>query len=234
MTTFIKEEENNIEFDFDSEILLSDAENTEKEVENKKNTKKRKSKAEKKDKPSKKQRKVAMSNKMLYPKVKVLPRSGYQFFMIKQAELSHNSEHTEDESVSSPNEKRPTKLQLWAQKWRSLSEEEKSVFTQMAVDDKKRYFDEVRECGYEIVDKSKLRRPGSAFLLFSRDKQKAVREEHGITYKEALIKIGEMWNDPHFSLEKEQYMATAKKLKEEWDAQRLASKEEEENTQNSS
>lgn len=167
----------------------------------KKVSRKRKVELDEDGKPIKK---VRMTNKVKYPNVKVQPRTAYQFFIMDKAK-----ELRDDPDKGKLNTKELSSL------WKTL--DDRSKWEEMAVADKKRFYDEVRSHGYEIKEyKKKPSRPCSAFLLFARDKQKEYREQHGVTYPEALKALGERWNNPDFHDERVPYVEEANRLKEQW------------------
>lgn len=162
---------------------------------------KRKAKTDEDGNPIKKAR---MTNKMKYPLVKVQPRTAYQYFIMEKAKEARDT-----------SDKPKLKTKELSDMWKSL--DDRSKWEEMAVADKQRFYDEVRSHGYEIKEKSKKpSRPCSAFLLYARDKQKEYREQHGVTYTEALKALGQRWNDPKFVDERTPYMEEANKRKEQW------------------
>jgi structure-specific recognition protein 1 len=149
-------------------------------------------------------KKVRQTNKVKYPKVKVQPRTAYQFFIM---EISKEASNNPDQP------KRKTKE--LAELWQKTTDRTK--FEEMAAADKQRFYEEVKANGYTIKEKKKKpTRPCSAFLLYAKDKQNEYREMHTCTYQEALKGLGERWNDPQFADERTPFIEEANRRKEQW------------------
>lgn len=154
-------------------------------------------------------KKLRMTNKTKYPNVKeIQPRTAYQFYIMEKSAENH-------EKIKEDPECSKLKTKELSSQWRMV--EDRTKWNELAVADKKRFFDAVRECGYEVKEKSnKPTRPCTAFLLYARSKQKNYRDEHGTTYPETLTILGKRWKDPMHEDERTPFIEEANRLKEQW------------------
>lgn len=166
-------------------------------------SKKRKIKYDENGNPIKKSR---QTNKTKYPLVKVQPRTAYQFFIMEKAEEVRSG------GPDVPKLKTKELSELWQ------ATEDRTKWLDMAKDDRVRFLDEVKSHGYEVKEPNKKpARPCSAFLLFARANQKEYRDEHNVSYGEALKALGVQWKDPNFDSIKAPFIEEAKRHKEEWE-----------------
>jgi hypothetical protein len=164
-------------------------------------------------------KKLRMTNKTRYPNVKdVQPRTAYQFFIMEK------SGENRDKITADP-EHPKLKTKELSDQWKMI--DDRTKWNDMAIEDKKRFYDAVRECGYEVKEKvKKPTRPCTAFLLYARSKQKEYRDEHGTSYPETLMILGKRWKDPMFEDERTPYIDEANKLKEQWNIEHGIGKKE--------
>jgi len=118
----------------------------------------------------------------LYPGVSPYVRTNFMFFSKDQKENKK-----EGEVLSS---------KLIAERWASLTPEEKEPWDKKHEEDKQRYYDAVVDKGYTIKKKKVSgggTRPVSAFFLFARDNKASYMEVNKVGYQEALKIMGTEW-----------------------------------------
>lgn len=154
-------------------------------------------------------KKLRMTNKTRYPNVKgVQPRTAYQYFIMEK------SKDNNDKIVNDPTIPK-LKTKDMSDQWRVI--DDRTKWNDLAIADKQRFYEEVRDCGYEINEKKKkATRPCSAFLLYARSNQKEYRATHDVTYPDALKALGAQWKDPEFKDATTPFLEEAAVLKEQW------------------
>jgi hypothetical protein len=171
-----------------------------------KKKKKRKVEYDEDGKPIKKLR---MTNKLRYPDVKdVQPRTAYQYYIMEKSK--------ENRDMICSNADHPKlKTKDLSDQWRMV--DDRTKWTDMANDDKERFYTVLRAHGHSVKEKKKNpTRPCSAFLLYARSMQKEYRKEHELNYPEALKALGERWRNTEFASERVPFEEEAVQLKEQW------------------
>ncbi len=105
--------------------------------------------------------------------------------------------------------------------WKSLSDEERKTYEDLAAKDKARYQEEMEAKGLAkpkpVVDETLPKKPLSSFFLFSAEaREKLKKEEPDIKQTEILKKIGSQWKELDAETKKK-WEAKSKADKERYD-----------------
>lgn len=160
---------------------------------------------------SSKNKKERMTLRKRFPKVELHRRTPYQFYIKEKAKENRDSEGP------------PKSAAEYSKQWKL--ETDRSRWFEMAAKDEIRFIEEVRSHGYTydpVKKDRKRKKPCAPFLLYARDKSPKLREEQGVTYREALKILGTKWKENTEPEIKAQYIEIAKKEKEKFDAEQAS------------
>ncbi|XP_055488291.1 high mobility group protein B2a [Leucoraja erinacea] len=117
-----------------------------------------------------------------------------------------------------------------SERWRTMSNKEKSKFEDLAKNDKVRYDREMKNFVPEKGDKKRKKdpnapkRPPSAFFIFCSEKRPKIKSESpGLSIGDVAKKLGELWSTVQ-SKDKQPYEQKASKLKEKYEKEVAAYK----------
>ncbi|XP_063166242.1 high mobility group protein B2 [Candoia aspera] len=140
--------------------------------------------------------------------------SSYAYF-VKTCREEHKKKHP-DSSVSLSEFSKKC-----SERWRSISDKEKSKFGEMAKGDKIRYEREMKDYipskERKKKDPNAPKRPLSAFFLFCSEHRPKIKSDNpGLSIGETAKKLGEMWSE-QTAKDKLPFEKKAAKLKEKYE-----------------